>query len=160
MYEVDSRQNFLTQGFPSFLLRGTAVSAMASPDEVSIYSELLSNLGQVSVVVTLPSPADASTAAEVAEDGLRIRIYHRGAKKDLALPGPVEKPPTTLPILARGVLLLSWRLRSLPGQSRGGEYAPESHIVPWSAAVIVPGSAVSCRCCGAIVMPEGTVRVW
>lgn len=130
-----------------------------SPDELSIYAELLPNLGRVSVVATLPSPADDTTVAEVSKDGSNVRIHHQGEWRDLLLPGTVVKPPSVL-AMKRGVLSLSWRLQLPQNQVGQGEYAPESHAIPWSAADLLPGSAVSCRRCKAVIVPEDAVEVW
>ncbi len=95
------------------------------PPELSMYAEYLSNLEQVNVTATLPSPPDSSTKARVAADGLTLQLLHGGASAQLGLPAAVSGP-SALAILDRGDHVLTWPLgvRARPAGDVGQE-------VPW-----------------------------
>ncbi|ROT39724.1 hypothetical protein SODALDRAFT_274708 [Sodiomyces alkalinus F11] len=132
-------------------------------DSPSIYAELLPNIRQVSIAVSLPSPADpATTVAEVSSDGSRIQVRHGSSLKEVLLPGPVSAP-SVLPVpngRQPGATSLAWRLplsASAPSSSVRDELLP---AVPWSARDLVPQSAVSCRTCHRALVPPGRLQVW
>lgn len=142
---------------------------MASPPPppgISIYAELLQNIRQVSVAASLPSPANAFTAATVAPDGSAIRLRHDGLDASLALPARVAAaPPSALPIpSAAPSSSLTWRLPLLllaPGhQLRQDQHRSDLDAVPWPATALLPGGPVGCRGCGGPVVGVGRVRAW
>lgn len=128
----------------------------------NIYSELLLNLRQVSVVVSLPSDLDSSTKAEVFENGTRIGIHHGSDSRDLRLPGavgvsgrlPIARPSNT-------PKLLSWKFplsQSHPSHNLLGHDPYPS--LPWTSVDLRPGSTILCRHCKATFVSSGTITVW
>ena len=121
---------------------------------IQVYAELLSNIRQISVAVTLPSPSDASTQATIAADCLRVK--HNDDVCTLTLPGMTSFGMGRLPIPSQATTTLSWRLPLAPSGSRdrGGREAP------WSATDLQAGEEIRCRNCSATLVPRGAVQVW
>ncbi|KAL9943719.1 hypothetical protein ACHAP6_007030 [Verticillium nonalfalfae] len=131
-------------------------------DTVVIYAELLPNIRHVSIAVSLPSPADATTSVQTSANGDSILVTHRGDSKEARLPGRVSAP-SALPIPSTppsGPTSLAWRLpvsTSVALPSTRDELQP---TIPWSAQDLTPRSAMACRQCGEAVVPEGRLDVW
>ncbi|CRK19269.1 hypothetical protein BN1708_012574 [Verticillium longisporum] len=138
------------------------MAPIAMYDTVVIYAELLPNIRQVSIAVSLPSPADASTSVQTSANGDSILVTHRGESKEARLPGRVSAP-SALPIPGTppsGSTSLAWRLpvsTSVTLPSTRDELQP---TVPWSAQDLTPRSAIACRQCGEAVVPEDRLDVW
>ncbi|KAG6031415.1 hypothetical protein E4U41_007577 [Claviceps citrina] len=123
-----------------------------------LYAELLSNIRQVSIAATLPSPPKPDTVARVAEDGQRFCLEHDGLVHTLHLPGLVSK---TLLRPAQGASRhLTWRLPLSPAGVVVPPFSPENQAIPWAASDLADGSAVTCRTCSSIIVPRGTLKVW
>ncbi|KAG5926822.1 hypothetical protein E4U42_002928 [Claviceps africana] len=124
----------------------------------TLYAELLSNIRQISVAATLPSPPTSDTVARITEDGRQLRLEHDGLTSTLHLPAVVAK--TSLRPACGASRHLTWRL---PLSSVGGvtpPFSPENQAVPWAAFDLENGSAVRCRTCSSVIVPSGTLRVW
>ncbi|KAF5515547.1 Uncharacterized protein CGCS363_v000957 [Colletotrichum siamense] len=133
---------------------------MPSQDTPVIYAELLANIRQLSVAVTLPSPAERSTQGSVSPDGSTLHIAHTGTQTPFSLPGNVVAPRNSvLPAPHPGSRVLSWRL-PLSEASAPLARGPVDEPVPWAATDLLPESAVTCRGCAATVVPEGTAKEW
>ncbi|TGJ87478.1 hypothetical protein E0Z10_g1242 [Xylaria hypoxylon] len=131
---------------------------MSLSQRILIYAELLSNIRQVSVGCTLPTPVSTATQATVSADGRALTIAHDGSNQTVQLPEAVA-PLSQLPISKSGGTSLSWRLplaaplirRTLP---------VSEEAVPWSATDLEPGSVVACRTCKSTIVDAGTLKVW
>lgn len=130
---------------------------------ISIYAELLSNIRQISLAVSLPSPSDKSTRVSVTHevDTSSVHVTHAGETSHLTLPGRVSCPPNQdLPLQRRSedATLLTWRLAlARDGQPRE---EPAVSTVPWEARDLVPGGEVACRKCQASLVKQGVVKEW
>ncbi|KAK1758256.1 ubiquitin-conjugating enzyme E2-binding protein [Echria macrotheca] len=123
--------------------------------EILIYAELLSNIRQISLAVSLPSPVDNSTRASVAADGLTFAVWHHGHTRTLTLPAKAALGATSLPLQNRGATTLSWRLPVSPDDL---PQSPVSQGSLWSATDLDAGSGVACRACGAsLVQPNAVI---
>ncbi|KAI8949702.1 ubiquitin-conjugating enzyme E2-binding protein [Xylaria longipes] len=133
---------------------------MPPSQRILIYAELLSNIRQVSVGCTLPTPISAATRATVAADGRALTVAHDGSSETIQLPESVA-PFSQLPIReSGGGTGLSWRLPlATPATGRVLSAAPEESV-PWSAIDLEPGLAVVCRTCRSTIVDAGTLRVW
>ncbi|KAI1434698.1 ubiquitin-conjugating enzyme E2C-binding protein [Xylaria sp. CBS 124048] len=127
---------------------------MPPSQHILIYAELLSNIRQVSVGCSLPTPASESTQAYVAPDGRALTVIHGGLRQTIQLPGSVAFS-SQLPVDRSRGTGLSWRL---PLTTRPAGPAEDS--VPWSAIDLRPGSPVFCKSCKATVVNAGTLRIW
>ncbi|EFX04749.1 snf2 family helicase [Grosmannia clavigera kw1407] len=138
----------------------------ASP--IQIYAELLPNIRQVSVSVTLPSAVDASTVTEVLPDGVTLRIRHGNLVQELRLPGPVVAAGSRLaipqPKSQDGLKYASWRLplvgRALNGHNAAASAAAVNDLAPWSARDLRTGMPVACRSCRSAVVAGENIGVW
>lgn len=123
-----------------------------------LYAELLSNIRQVSIAVTLPSPPKSDTVARITEDGRRLCLEHDGFTNTLDLPGTVAE--TLLRPPQGASRHLTWRLPVSPGGVLIPPFSPENQAVPWAALDLENDSALSCRACGNIIILPGTIKVW
>ncbi|PKS06531.1 hypothetical protein jhhlp_007279 [Lomentospora prolificans] len=129
---------------------------------ITIYAELLLNIRQVSVVVSLPPRRDASTQAEVFAEGTRIGIRHGHSFQDLLLPGKVAfsgRLPITKSVKDSGSL--SWKLPVAQSHATSSLLGQDLYPnPPWTSVDLQPGSSVSCRRCNSIFIPAGTIVSW
>ncbi|KAK2055514.1 hypothetical protein LY76DRAFT_628271 [Colletotrichum caudatum] len=136
---------------------------MASQETPSIYAELLANIRQLSVAVTLPSPAGSHTQGLITPDGATIQLRHAGAQTSFALPGKVQTrgavAAAALPAPPPASRVVSWRL-PLAADAPAAARSPHDEPVPWTALDLAPGSAVACRACAAPLVPPGRAREW
>ncbi|KAK2037287.1 hypothetical protein LZ31DRAFT_509951 [Colletotrichum somersetense] len=138
--------------------------AMASPETLSIYAELLANIRQLSVAVSLPSPAGSHTQGLITPDGATLELRHAGAQTSFALPGRVQTrgaaaAAVALPAPPPASRAVSWRL-PLAADAPAATRSPHDEPVPWTALDLAPGSAVACRACAAPLVPLGKAREW
>ncbi|KAK1993739.1 hypothetical protein LX36DRAFT_242960 [Colletotrichum falcatum] len=143
---------------------------MASQQSPSIYVELLANIRQLSVAVSLPSPAGSHTRGLITPDGATLQLEHAGAQTSFALPGRVQTrgaaaaTATALPAPPPASRVISWRLPLAVDASALSSSppprSPHDEPVPWTAPDLAPGSAVACRACAAPLVPPGRAREW
>ncbi|KAM4059757.1 HECT-like ubiquitin-conjugating enzyme (E2)-binding domain-containing protein [Hirsutella rhossiliensis] len=135
------------------------MAAPKSATGISIYAELLPNIRQVSVGAALPSPSDATTSAEVVDEGRRLRISHQGCYEVVDLPATVTTSAAPAVPKAAGSEL-GWRLPVSTAEAGALRSAPESQAVPWSSVDLKAGSPISCRGCGSGFVQRGQVKAW
>ncbi|KXH64644.1 hypothetical protein CNYM01_06646 [Colletotrichum nymphaeae SA-01] len=142
---------------------------MSSHDTPTIYAELLTNIRQLSVAVTLPSSAGGQTRALIAPNGETLHIHHAGTETSFPLPGRVlaqTGAPTALPTprssaSSSASQTLSWRLPLADSPvARSSSTSLADDPVPWTARDLLPGSAVACRRCAAVVVLGGKAGEW
>lgn len=124
---------------------------------ISIYAELLPNIRQTSLAVTLRSAADASTSGTVTHSVTSsvVHIQHSGSSASLILPTRVAVPDNyRLPIIPSR---LEWRLPVAAGDVR---VDGSGSNVPWESKDLVAGGEVCCRKCADVLVREGVVAVW
>ncbi|OAA45911.1 Ubiquitin-conjugating enzyme E2C-binding protein [Beauveria brongniartii RCEF 3172] len=135
--------------------------AVAPPcgNDILIYAELLTNIRQVTIKASLPTPADHTTTAEILGEGRKFRISHNGTSVEAVLPAtaPVKG---TLPLSHKGSAELTWRLPLKPARVPERQFLPENQPLPWPASVIKPGSPISCRACRQIFINSAAVTTW
>lgn len=126
---------------------------------MSLYAELLTNIRQISVAASLPSPSDASTQVALAADCQTVELSHGGIVARLTLPAKTALSAALLPIQDRqkGATTLSWRLPLEPSSTPSPH---QTDALPWSATDLDPSSAVTCRQCRTAVVPAGAVKEW
>ncbi|QPG99586.1 hypothetical protein C2857_002140 [Epichloe festucae Fl1] len=135
-----------------------AMSILNEESRSILYAELLSNIRQVSIAVTLPSPPKSDTVARITEDGRRLCLEHDGFTNTLDLPGTVAE---TLLRPSQGPSRhLTWRLPVSPGGVLILPFSPENQAVPWAALDLENDSAISCRACRNIIILPGTIKAW
>ncbi|KAH7627624.1 ubiquitin-conjugating enzyme E2-binding protein [Sordaria sp. MPI-SDFR-AT-0083] len=131
---------------------------MTSQPAPLLYAELLSNIRQISLAVSLGSASDAfSTRVVVAADGENVELNHHGQSHTLRLPSKVAIGGAILPIQRPGASTLSWRLPL--GQATNAD-ASSTDSSTWTATDLKAGSQVACRQCHAIVVNRDVIKVW
>lgn len=135
------------------------MAAVVPQSSTTIYAELLANIRQVSVAATLPSQVDATTSAEIIEDGKAIRVKHQGQTQSLSLPADVAALPA-LPIPGTASSRLNWRLPLSPAVPRPDAFSLENQAVPWGAKDLVSGSPIRCRKCAHPIIAQDTISFW
>lgn len=125
---------------------------------ISIYAELLPNIRQVSIAVSLLSPANDSTTSTIRQSPAStstLHVHHADSSRSLTLPAGVAVPDGYhLPINSGRPL--EWRLPVKSGHVK----AQDESEVPWEAKDLVAGGRVSCRRCNATLVLKGCVEVW
>ena len=127
--------------------------------QILLYAELLPNIRQISLAVSLPSLSDASTRVTIAADGVEVKLAHRGEVRTLRLPAKAALGAVALPVQKFGVETLSWRL-PLDAKAPADAGALQQRTALWSATDLQVGSDVCCRQCKSPVVNHGTTRVW
>lgn len=131
-----------------------------SKSNINIYVELLSNIRQVSVAVSLGSSSDATTRAQVVKNGLAIQVHHQGQTQSLDLPSHVEAAAPALPIPQAPSWRLNWRLPLSPGVPRSGLFSLETQAIPWESKDLDAGSGIRCRKCDHAVIGRDSIASW
>ena len=126
--------------------------------QFTIYAELLANLGQVSIAISLPSLCDESTRIQLPH-GDSISIHHQGREKTLRLPATVAQK-ATLKIPSSPVKELSFRLPLSERVSRHLFRENLGNPVPWTAESLNLDLIIFCRSCKSTLVPDKTVTVW
>ncbi|PHH72122.1 hypothetical protein CDD80_4756 [Ophiocordyceps camponoti-rufipedis] len=126
---------------------------------IAIYAELLPNIQQLSVAATLSSESDASTSAEIIDQGRRILISHRERTLAVELPA-IAATSTALALPRVPCSNLSWRLQAAVLGARSLPSTPENQEIPWASTDLKTGSSVGCRQCGIEVVRANQTSVW
>lgn len=133
---------------------------MPTPPLILIYTELLSNIRQVSVSCSLQTPSSSGTKASLSPDGLKFTISHDGVEQSVQLPGRVNAP-SQLPLSNLGAKGLMWRLPvASPTAIVNVRPTADDHNTPWSAGDLEPGLSIRCRACKAVIVKQGTLQAW
>lgn len=125
---------------------------------LTLYSELLLNIKQITILATLSSPSNKSTRVNLSGNQTNIILYHEGESAALRLPcSVVEKSPLKLPEIPS--LELSFRL-SIDEPSTFAEYRDNvSATSIWPATSLGPQTLLACRSC-AHVFIDGSISSW
>ena len=133
-------------------------SAYRRSMNITVYSELLSNLRKLSIVASLPSPSDSTTSASISEDGSVLTVSHRGDCQLLDLPAIPQRSALAIP--RQPSTVLTWRLRLPPSDGAPRRFALEDQAPPWSARDLRVGSPINCRTCGECIVSQGSILEW
>ncbi|CAO1606227.1 hypothetical protein XANCAGTX0491_009727 [Xanthoria calcicola] len=127
--------------------------------DTSIYAELLLNIRQITVVVSLPSPYNDATNVRLSDDRQSLSVIHDGRHMTIRLPAPVRHAPN--PTVATGsTRALSFRLPILDEasyklSSTSDGLGPQS----LSPASMGPTTQVACRFCQTLLVRK-QVKIW
>ena len=124
----------------------------------TIYVELLLNLRQLTIFVSLTSRCNDNTKIELSADRETLSVHHDAQDCDAKL--PVKLPGSTqLKLPSQSSKEFSIRLsvgqeiaiRSIPGQPR---------LLPCSAATLSRSTEIKCKFCGSGLNHAGRVKIW
>lgn len=135
------------------------MTALTKDGRVSAYAELLSNIRQVSIAASLPSPPNARTTAKILDDGRKLCIEHDGMMEHMDLPGKVSHTGP-LAVSQSASSELAWRLPLSTTATQVHQFSPETQSIPWSASDLERGSAVCCRSCSSILIQKDVIQSW
>jgi hypothetical protein len=131
----------------------------AGPGDILLYAELLTNLRQITVKASLPTPADQTTKVQILDLGHKFHIEHYGVERELQL--PAQAPIAgALPTSHKGSVDLTWRVPVRPQEAQKRHFVPESQPLPWTSADIRHNTAVACRNCDACIVEQGKINAW
>lgn len=139
---------------PRFIFISTNMTTQTAP---LLYAELLSNIRQISLAISLGSASDASTRVVVAADGENVELKHHGQSHTLRLPSKVALGGAILSIQRPGASTLSWRLPL--GQATDSDASSTESSI-WTATDLKVESPVTCRQCRTVVVNQDIVKVW
>ena len=126
---------------------------------ISLYAELLLNIRQVTVFVTLPTIFDDKTQIQLSPNRRLLIVTHNGEQSVLDLPSQTAisaeiKIPTTQ------VKELSFRLSiSQEDLAAGVDEKSRGDSSIWPASALSPTSQFACRTCKNIIVQDG-ITAW
>jgi hypothetical protein len=124
-----------------------------------IYAELLSNIRQVSVIVSLDTPSTRDTRASLSADGASITLIRNGVSTSLELPAPVQNS-TALPQIPLGSKEASWRLPLRDQTVKRVDEFGQDNVAPWSASSLPVGASFVCRGCKSLIIRPEVIQEW
>lgn len=134
---------------------------MDPADRILIYAELLSNLRQISVSCSLPTPSGDSTGNTLKENCQLLTVKHAGLEASVRLAAQVNPLYQVAPIWPLRTSCISWRLPLLPTTLSPSARPPyEEHVIPWPASDVEPDSHIACRACNTAIVEAGLIKVW
>jgi hypothetical protein len=129
----------------------------------TFYAELLPNIRSISLLVTLDSPAAASTRVTVNPGASSATLHHHGQSIDLPLPATSNPQPYQLSIpFKAGENKLSCRLQLASSEPPSAGNGSRENYAPWSAPELMSKTPISfaCRACGTEILPSGCIKKW
>ena len=126
---------------------------------IKLYAELLPNISQVILAVTLKSPQNDGTRVELSTDFKCVTLKHEEEQAIIELPCRVSA--MIIPEMPKyRTTDMSFRWPTASGTGSTQAVGPSlSRSVPWSAALLTNGTCLGCRRCKTIVVSE-TIRAW
>lgn len=136
------------------------VDVYQNPVSIYIYAELLLNIRQITVMISLPSDRNDTTAVTMSLDGKALSVVHNGQVADLRLPASIRDglSPTFDP---RSIRDLSLRL-PIAQEAAEGMRSSGLNLTPrpiWSASSFTGDRIITCRSCQAPLVKD-SVQTW
>lgn len=123
----------------------------------SIYAELLLNIRQITISISLSSKCNKDTRIEVTPDHETLILLHNGQACPIKLPGQVAG--STYPELpSQPTQDFSIRLPLGNGVATTG--ATATSLPPWSAHALTGATELACKNCGHRLLHTGRLHVW
>lgn len=127
---------------------------------ISVYAELLLNICQLTISVSLVSPCNQTTTVDLSQDRKAIVIEHQAQRITAPLPAPLSRdailPPRPLPRTKD----LSFRLKVV--HERDGlqpkRLEPDEDGI-WPASSLTPNTRIGCRACKSVLLQD-SVNLW
>lgn len=107
----------------------------------------------------MSSPPDATTKAEILDDGQLLQVHHQGHTESLVLPAKVSVS-TALPVPSGRAAYLTWRVPVSAGEHKPSRFTPENQALPWNSIDIAGGSPIICRQCKNTIVGHGKITSW
>lgn len=126
---------------------------------ISLYAELLLNIRQVTVFITLPTVFNSKTHIKISPNRRSLLVTHNGDQSVLELPSRIASS-AAIKVPATQVKELSFRL-SMSREDLGAGADGKSHgdISRWPASALSPTSQFACRMCKNVIVQDG-IAAW
>ena len=126
---------------------------------INLYAELLLNIRQVTVFVTLPTGSNDRTQFELSTDRKVLYVYHDGEQNMLNLPCQTIST-ATIQVPTSSFKELSFRLQAAleDRDSQMNELDSEQTSI-WPASQLTPQTQIACRSCKDILAKD-SINVW
>ena len=122
---------------------------------ITLYAELLTNIGQVAVTASLPTEQNHQTRIALSPDRRLLSVSHDGQSESIQLPCQIASTAVlTLP--AAKTKHMSFRLQSLDDPRHPPKTVP---VEPWMAGSLKPNTQVACRACKTILI-KSPIIIW
>ncbi len=126
---------------------------------ITVYAELLLNIRQLTISVTLPAECNESTTIELSSDRKAIAIEHQAQRIVARLPAQLSRDAVLPRPLPRSKDLV-FRLQAV--QDRDGlerkRLEWDDHVI-WPASSLTPDTRICCRSCKSILL-QCSVKSW
>jgi ubiquitin-protein ligase E3 D len=126
---------------------------------ITVYAELLHNIRQLTISITLRSSCNPTTTLALSQDRKALVIEHQAQQVIAQLPGQVGADailPRPLPRTKELVVRLSGAEDHHAWQPK--RLGLDDHVI-WPASSLTPDTRISCRACQSILL-HGSVKVW
>lgn len=126
---------------------------------IAIYAELLLNVRQLTISVTLASPCNQFTTVELSQDRKAIEIKHQAQRIVAPLPRQVSRG-VVLPRPLPPTKDLCFRLKVVQEVDvlQPKRLELDEHGI-WPAASLTPDTGIACRACKSILL-QCSVKTW
>lgn len=126
---------------------------------ISVYAELLLNICQLTITVSLASPCNQTTTVDLSQDRKAIVIEHQAQRIVAPLPAQLSRDaviPRPLPRTKD----LSFRLKVVLGPDglRPRTLEPDEDGI-WPASSLTPHTRIACRACKNVLL-QRSVNLW
>lgn len=126
---------------------------------ICVYAELLLNICQLSISVSLASPCNQTTTVDLSQDRKAIVIEHQAQRIVASLPAQLSRD-AVLPRPLPRTRDLSFRFQV--GHGRDGWQSKRMELDEdgiWPAASLTPDTRIACRACESILL-QSSVNLW
>lgn len=125
---------------------------------ISVYAELLLNICQLTISVSLASPCNQSTTVDLSQDRKAIVIEHQAQRIVAPLPAQLSRDAVLPPPLPR-TKDLSFRIKGVRERERLEPKRLElDQDGIWPASSLTPDTRIGCRACKAILLQSSVSR--
>ncbi|KAL8795588.1 MAG: hypothetical protein Q9195_002009 [Heterodermia aff. obscurata] len=126
---------------------------------ISLYAELLLNIRQVTVFVTLPTTVNDQTQIELSPNRMSLLVNHNGEQSVFDLPSRTASS-ADIKLPTAQVKELSFRLSmSREDLAAGADGKNRGDISIWPASALSSTSQFACRTCKNIIVQDG-ITTW
>ena len=124
---------------------------------ISLYAELLLNIRQVTIFVTLPTKFNDETQINLSPNRRSLLVTHNGEQSVLDLPSRIAIS-AEIKVPATQVKELSFRLSmGREDLAAAADRKSSGDISVWPASALSPTSQFACRTCKNIIVQDGII---
>lgn len=126
---------------------------------ISVYAELLLNICQLTISVSLASPCNQTTTVDLSQDRKAIVIAHQAQRIVAPLPAQLSRD-VVLPRPLPRTKDLSFRVTVVDGADglQPPRLEPDEDGI-WPAASLTPDTRIGCRACKNVLLPR-SIHQW